>query len=113
VADEARGGVAHHDRAGLRHLLQARRQGGGVADRGVVHAEVVANGADHDEPDVKAHAQAEEDRAAGRDLERLLGERAPDAERRQHRPARMVLVAERAPNRAMKPSPRNWLTVPS
>ncbi len=38
----------HQDRAGLRHLLHAGRQMRGLADDGVFHIEIFADGADHD-----------------------------------------------------------------
>jgi hypothetical protein len=43
--------------AGLGHLLQAGGQMGGIADRGVVHAEVIADGTDDDEPGMDPQPQ--------------------------------------------------------
>ena len=50
-------GVTDQDHSRFGALLQARRQVGSIADGGVVHAEIVTNAADHDEPGVQTHAE--------------------------------------------------------
>ena len=55
----AMGGLACPDRAGLGVLLKPRGKIRGVSDRGVVHAQVVADLADHHHPRVDPHAHAD------------------------------------------------------
>ena len=49
------GRVADEQRARFGHLLQPRGEVGRVADRGVVHSQVVADRADHHEAGVEPH----------------------------------------------------------
>ena len=89
--------LARVDLAGPGRLLQARRDVGGVADRGVVHAQVVADLADHDHAGVDAHAdphRAQRPRglvAARRGFLQLVA----DADCREQRPPHMILVRQR------------------
>ena len=94
VFDQAGRGLAHEDRARGGALLQARRQMRAVADGGVVHSQVVADGADHDEPGVEPHAHADRDPGAGVEHQRAL-DRPGDAERGQGGAARVILVRQR------------------
>ena len=80
----------------LASLLEARRHVGGVADRRVVHAQVAADRAHHDEAGVEALAGAEAD-AARRELRLVVVERPLDAEGGVDGAARMVLVGDRGP----------------
>jgi hypothetical protein len=57
--DEPRGGIAQENASGLGGLLQPRREVGGVSHRGVVHAQVVADGAHHHEAGVQPHPERE------------------------------------------------------
>ena len=52
---------ADHHAPRLRHLLEPRGQVGGIADRRVIHPEVIPDFPHHDQPRVqaKAHLQAE------------------------------------------------------
>lgn len=56
AAHQAGGGVAQQDLAGGGQLLKSRGQVRGVAHRGVVHAQVVADGPDHHEAGVQPEA---------------------------------------------------------
>jgi hypothetical protein len=51
--------IADADRAGVGVPLQTRGEVGGVADGGVVHAQVVADLADHHRTGVQANAQSQ------------------------------------------------------
>ena len=77
----------------LTRLLQTRRDIGGVSHGRVVHAQVAADAADHDEAGVEALAGAEAD-AAGSQLGLIGLERPSDAERRVDGPARVVLMGD-------------------
>ena len=80
----------------LPHLLHARRHVGGIADRGVVHAQVAADASHYHEAGIEALAGPEGD--AARPQLGLVGvERAGDAERRVDGPARVVLVRDGRP----------------
>jgi hypothetical protein len=95
AGDEPVGRLRDQDSVGRRRLLQPGGQVRGVANRGVVHAQVVADATDDDRAAVNAdsplevHAMARAYFVAHR-LESLL-----DGERRQARAARRVLEGER------------------
>ena len=107
----AMGRFAGADRARLRVLLQASGQVRGVADGRVVHAQVVADRSDHHGARVDAHAQANVADRPG--LRRRPAQPLPDAGGRRSARRAWSSCATGAPNRAMNPSPRNWLIVPS
>ena len=95
AAQERVGRVRDEDRARLRERLEPRRQVRGVAGRGVVHLELVADGAgDHH---TRVYADARAQRHAALRLEALgePAELALDRERRQHRALGRVLVRDR------------------
>src|SRR5216683_1115435 len=92
---EPRGGVADQDDPRLGELLQPRGQVRGVAHRGVVHAQVVADGAHHHEAGVRAHPELEGYLLAGVEPQRPFRKRAPDPDRGQHRAPRVILVRDR------------------
>ena len=68
---------------------------GDVADRGVVHPEVVADGTHDHEAGMQSHPEGQVYIAAGRHGHRVRLDRASDVERGQYRPARVVLVRDR------------------
>ena len=103
ATDELRRGVADHDGAGFGHLLQAGRQVGRVADGGVVHPEVVADGPHDDEAGMKPEAKAHRHWSARLHLERLVVQNAPQVERGQYRAARVILVRQRRPEQRHEP----------
>jgi hypothetical protein len=77
----------------LADLLEPRRDVGGVAHGRVVHAQIAADGADYHQPGVDSLAGPEGD-PARRELALVALERARDAQRRVHGPARVVLVGD-------------------
>jgi hypothetical protein len=94
---QSQGVRGEHDRAGQRRLLHPGRQMGRLTHRGVVHAEIAANGADHDLTRVQANADRERDpgRAAhlpGMPLHRLLHPEGSVAG-----PNGVILVGQRRP----------------
>ena len=96
AAHQALGGVADQDRARRRQRLQARGEVGRVADRRVVHLEVVADRADDDRAGVDADAQLELDAALGeRHAALRRGERVADRQRGADRALGRVLVRDR------------------
>ncbi len=95
AAHQARGGFGDQDLAGGGGLLEPRRHVGGVAHRRVVHAQVVADRADHDEAGVESHAHLELGAAADAGVGAAVAQRTPDGDRRGHRPPRVVLVGQR------------------
>ena len=83
--------LADQHRPGLGGLLQAGGEIRRVPDRGVIHAQVVADPADHDEPGVEAHP----DRDVAEDFGRgclVLAEALLDAEGREHGTPCVILV---------------------
>jgi hypothetical protein len=66
VDRQTRGRVAHEDTPRLSQLLQAGGEMRNVADGGVVHPEVVANGADDHEAGMHPHPEAQAHVTAGR-----------------------------------------------
>ena len=104
-AHEALRGLGQHDLAGSGELLHARRRVGRVADRGVVHSQVVADRPDDDEPGVEAHAHAEVDPARPLELVAVPGEDALHPERRVCRAPRVVLVGHGCAEEGHEPVP--------
>ena len=92
--DEPPRRLAREDRARLGQLLEASRQVGGVADRRVVHAQVVADRAHDHEAGVQAHPDRQGDLGPGGDDDGAVAERAGDAEGGERRAARVILVGE-------------------
>jgi hypothetical protein len=87
--------LAHEDLPGLGELLHALRQADRVTLRRVVHAQVVANPADHDlarvEPDPDPEAEPTIETQFGRMPPQLLRQ----VQRRPARPLRVILVRNR------------------
>ena len=94
VTDEALRRMADENRPGPRRSLEPRREVRRVADRGVVHLEVVADGADDHRTGVNPdpHLQLEAARGGGR-VEG--GEGVANRERGAHGAVRSVLVGDR------------------
>jgi hypothetical protein len=86
--------LAHEDLAGLRKREQPRRQVRGIPDRGVVHAEVVADLADDHGARVEPHAHLELDASLGAQVVAVRGERPLEAEGRVDRAQRVVLMGD-------------------
>jgi hypothetical protein len=95
AAHQPRRRLADQDRPRRRELLEARREIGGVADRGVVHLQVVADRADHHRPGIETDARRQGDAALALQLLVEVGQRVADPQRREHRPLRRVLVRDR------------------
>jgi hypothetical protein len=68
---------------------------GRVADRGVVHAEVVADGPDHDGAGVEAHAEGQGGVSRDAELLAALAEGALDRQGGEDGAAGVVLVSQR------------------
>ena len=85
--DEARGGAAQVAGVRLRERFHALREAHRVALRGVVHAQVVADLADHDLARVEAHARREAEAVAALHLARVALELARAARARRSRRA--------------------------
>ncbi len=88
---EPGGGLAHENAARIRQLLESPRDIGGVADGGVVHAKVIADGAHHHETGVDPHPDGQRGSAGGGEL----AHPALNVQRGQHGPAGMVLTGHR------------------
>ena len=101
--DEPPRRLADQDGARLGGLLEAGRQVRRVADRGVVHPQVVADRAHDHEAGVKPHAHGERDILARRDGNWPLAERARDTERRERSPPRVILMGQRGPEERHEP----------
>jgi hypothetical protein len=86
--------LAHENLAGLRKGEQSRGQVRGIPDRGVIHAEVVADLADDHRTRVKPHAYLELDATLGAELVAVRGERALEAEGRVDRAQGVILVGD-------------------
>src|SRR5207249_4820268 len=74
--------LGDHHAPRTRGLLHARREVRRVADRGVVHPEVVADPAHDDGPRVDADPHLQTEAALGLELLRVIAERLLDSERR-------------------------------
>src|SRR3989441_7555977 len=81
--------------SGARGLLHARREVRRVADRGVVHPEIVADPAHDDGPRVDADPHLQTEAALGLELLRVIAERLLDSERRVDGAPRSVRVGDR------------------
>ena len=90
-----RGALGHADAARLGQRLHALRQRHGVTLRGVVHAQVVADLADHDLARVQPDPHAEVEPALDAQLVRVVPHFVPQPEGRVARPLGMVLVGDR------------------
>ena len=95
AGDEPRRRLGDEHAPGRRGRLQARGEVRGVADGGVVHAQVVADAADHHDARVDADAHAEIDAVRVGELLAQRLERALHAERSQHGAPRRVLERDR------------------
>jgi hypothetical protein len=89
--------LVHEHAARAGQMLQPRGDVGGVADRGVVHPQVVADAADHHGPGVQADPHPERDAALSLKLAAVVAQRPLDAEGGVHGAARGVLVGDRGP----------------
>ena len=94
---QALGGLGDHDGPGLGEGLHPSRQVGGVADRGVVHPEVITDPADDDQPAVETQAQADLDAALLLELLAVSIDRLADRQRRLDRARGMILEGHRGP----------------
>ena len=95
--DQLRGALGQEGPAGLGQLLHPLREPHRVALRRVVHAEVVADLADHHLARVEAHADGEADAARGPQLVRVASDLVTEMERRPARALGVVLVRDRRP----------------
>src|SRR5213593_2464412 len=86
--------LGDHHAPRARGLLHARREVRRVADRGVVHPEVVADPAHDDGPRVDADPHLQTEAALGLELLRVIAERLLDSERRVDGAPRSVLVGD-------------------
>jgi hypothetical protein len=83
--------------AGLGELLHALREADGVAERGVLHAEVLADRPHHHLAGVEAHADREAEPLRAAELRRVGGELVLEMERRVAGAPGVVLVGDRRP----------------
>ena len=96
VPDHLPGGrVAHEDGAGLRDRLQTSRDVDRVADRRVVALGVVAEAAHHHRAAVEPHPHLDRLEPGRREIAQQAP---PQRERREDRPARVILVGGRHPD---------------
>ena len=95
VGDEVARRAADQHAAGGRHLLQARGEGRRVAHGGVVHAQIVADAADHDDAGVQADAHHHAELALGLEDAAVVTQRALNVEGGLHGAARAVLERPR------------------
>jgi hypothetical protein len=104
------GAIGDHDAPRIAGLLETGCHVGCVADRCVIHSKVVSD-ASHDHQtrvDALSHLKLILLRLSTSSLNlRFLYPQS-----RMDRPLRMILMRDRAPNRAIMPSPRKRLTVP-
>ena len=92
---QTRGGLGDQDLAGRGGLLQPGGDVGRVADGGVVHAQVVADGADHDEARVESHAHGQLGARPEAGVRAAILQRTADLEGGHGRAAGVVLVGQR------------------
>jgi hypothetical protein len=95
AADEAVRRLAHEHGAGRRERLQARGEVRRVADRRVVHLQVVADRADDDRSGMDADPRLEDLAAVGEHRRAEAPDRLLDGERGEHRVLRGVLLCHR------------------
>ena len=93
--DQMRRALGHADAARLGQRLHALRQAHRVTLRGVVHAQVVADLADHDLARVQPDSHAEVEPAFDAQLVRVVSHLVPQPECRVARPLGMVFVRDR------------------
>ena len=93
--DEAGRVLREVDSPGFGELLHARREPHGVAVSRIVHAEVVADLADHHLAGVEPHAHGEVEASLPTQLAGIAPERLGQMQRRVAGAARMILVGER------------------
>src|SRR5262249_33115818 len=113
------GRLAHHHAPGPRELLHSGGEVGGVADRRVIHTQVVADAPHHHGARVDPDPHLKRRPTLGGELLAVVPERALDAHGggrpmagcRARRGASWWAMG--APNSAITPSPVYWLTVPS
>ena len=101
------------DRPRRRKLFHARGQMCGLPERRVVHVQIVANGADDDLAGVETHANLHLQAVGTAHLRPRTAQRALHRQRRVAGPHGVIFMGKGAPNSAMMPSPKTWLTVPS
>ena len=94
AADGALDRFGDDDLARGRRLQEPGGHVGGVPDRGVVHAEVAADAADHHQARVEALAHLELDAALLLELGAIAGHGRADTEGRVHRSLRVILVGD-------------------
>ena len=95
AGDEAVRRRADEDAARACRLLQSRSDVRGIADRRVVHAQIVADLADHHGPGVDPDPHPERGADLLLHLPVVVAENALDPERRVHSAARTILVRDR------------------
>ena len=98
---------------GGRQLFHTGRQVRGLADRGVIHVEVIANRPHDHCPGVQPHPDVDFEAVGAAHLVTVMADGVLHGERRIARAYRMVFVRNGAPNKAMIPSSMTWFTVPS
>ena len=113
VAHLAPGRLAEVDASGIGHPFETGGEVRGVADRRVIHDQVVADRTDDDRAGVQPDAELLIEAVARAHVGGVLRERLLHFQRRQHRSPRRVLVRQRRPNSAITPSPRNCVIAPS
>jgi hypothetical protein len=91
------GGLADDDAPWPRQLLQAGSQVGGIPHGRVVHAQVVANLADHDRTGVEADAHLQAEAALSLHLLAVFPQGALNSQGRMHRPPWAIVVGDRGP----------------
>ena len=95
--DEAGGGAGEKHGAWLRLLLHSRGQVGRFADRGVVHSQVAANGANHDLAGVHADTDAQYHAGLCLHLARVPGNRRLHLQGGVTGAKRVIFVRDRSP----------------
>jgi hypothetical protein len=95
IGDQALRRLGDDHMAGGRRLLKARRDVRRVADRRVVHPQVVSDAADHDEAGIQPLTDLEADSPAQLKLCLEGIERIADRERRVHGALRVVFMCDR------------------
>ena len=84
--DESMRRLGHQDRSRLRLGLHARGDMGGIADRGVVHAQIIADAADHDRTGVDPDTQSELRAVLALELRAIAADGLLNGQRRLHGP---------------------------
>jgi hypothetical protein len=94
------GGLPDENRPRLSQALQTSGDVGGVADGGVIHAQVIANAADHHQAGIQAQAQANLHVALGFELLVIGVDRFLDHQGRHDRPESMVFEGHGGPKKS-------------